>query len=978
MRVRRGMRGLVVGLGVLVAGAASAVAAGLGEAGRWWALSAAGAGGVVAAFVPSVVSAVLDRQREQVAARAALEAASGPVEPSTEVSPATLLRPERGVVAFRGRQRELAELRAWCARDGRPVRLLVGAGGVGKTRLARRLAEELAHEGWECRFVRQDRDAEVVDLATRVARRPLLLVVDYAETAAGLSSMLEAVTRAPDGARVRVLLLARGIGEWWDRLEASTFQLREALAPSLVLPSGFGDGLALEEVVRESLRDFGRALHVVPPSQVEIVMTQDAPPVLVVHAAVLVALLGAQDTVREPMRVVVELGVLDELLRHEAVYWQRSAGPAGLAELDSTTRRRVVALACVADVPDEEEAALLLTAVPDLRDSPEAVRRKTARWLRQLYEPASPGSWFGSLQPDLLAERHVVDQFAACPELADACVAGGAARRPLAILARAMDHHDSAVAVTERLVTQHPAVVAAAIEVALSIGERLAGLLTRVLPGLSMPVEDLERADAALPASTVLLAEAAVLLARRVLEALPADADPLTAVSRRGQLSQRLAQVGRSAEALAYNWEAVEICRERAALDPAGFGPVLATSVNELSVRLSEVGRTDEALPLGQEAVRLLRATNRHDQDHLRSLAAALMNLGVWLWQAGRAREAVPLTGEAVLLYEDLVDTAGGQFVPEWAAALDNLGVQLLAIGQLDEALRRSTLAVTLRRRLADASPDQFAPQAARTMISHGIILLYVGRTEEARDALREAVAMLRGLDRRHPGRFGQPLLRALHALLEVGGLDPEEEETAERERLALSGEPTPPEPGAALGPVPRRDGLLERSPRHEQAGSPNADAAARATQALRDGQDLEARGLLAEAQERYAQADRLGSGEGAARLGVLLYERGEVDGAEAVLRRADERRHPLGTFRLGFLLQSAGRTDEAIAVYRRAAALGHTWAMNNLAALLEERGDTAGAWAMNERIIADGTDSDEVAKARRRVTGLGGVELRG
>lgn len=483
-------RGLIVGLGVLAVGGATAVAAALAGASKWWALPAAGAGGVAGAFAPSLVSAVLERQQRRAEISAELGRASDPLRRlSGESSPATLLRPDRGVVAFRGRERELAELRAWCAGDARPVRLLVGAGGIGKTRLVRRLAAELAGQGWECRFVRQGREAQIVDLALEATSAPVLLVVDYAESATGLARMLEAVIRAPGGARLRVLLVARGIGEWWERIESSAFQLRAALAPPLALEPDLGDGAAPQDVVRDALRDFGAALDIAPPPRFEIVLNQVSPPVLVLHAAALVALLGARGTAGEAVRVVVEMGVLNELLRHEAVYWHRSAPTAGLAELDATTRRRLVALACVTHAPDEAGTASLLTAVPDLRDSPEAVRRKTARWLRQLYDPGAPPSWFGSLQPDLLAERHVVDQFTACPELADACVADMTdeqARRPLAVLARAMEHHKDAAAVAERLVTRHPALVAAAIEVALGIGEHLAGLLTRVLPALAM------------------------------------------------------------------------------------------------------------------------------------------------------------------------------------------------------------------------------------------------------------------------------------------------------------------------------------------------------------------------------------------------------------------------------------------------------------------------------------------------------------
>jgi hypothetical protein len=131
---------------------------------------------------------------------------------------------------------------------------------------------------------------------------------------------------------------------------------------------------------------------------------------------------------------------------------------AGLTDVDGVTRRRAVALACVADVRDEASAAALLDQVLDLRGLAEAVRRRTARWLRQLY-PASPPHWTESLEPDLLAERHVADEFAACPELASGCVSApspGQPQRALTVLARAMQHHDQAGPVLERLIGEHP------------------------------------------------------------------------------------------------------------------------------------------------------------------------------------------------------------------------------------------------------------------------------------------------------------------------------------------------------------------------------------------------------------------------------------------------------------------------------------------------------------------------------------------
>ena len=62
---------------------------------------------------------------------------------------ARYLRPEEAVVGFRDRP-ELAELLEWCVTAGRvAARLVTGSAGAGKTRLALRLGEEMAANGWQ-------------------------------------------------------------------------------------------------------------------------------------------------------------------------------------------------------------------------------------------------------------------------------------------------------------------------------------------------------------------------------------------------------------------------------------------------------------------------------------------------------------------------------------------------------------------------------------------------------------------------------------------------------------------------------------------------------------------------------------------------------------------------------------------------------------------------------------------------------------
>ena len=75
---------------------------------------------------------------------------------------ARYLRPEEAVVPFRARP-ELDELLGWCVSGGHAaVRLVTGDGGAGKTRLALRLGEELAANGWQPLWVPRGSEREAV------------------------------------------------------------------------------------------------------------------------------------------------------------------------------------------------------------------------------------------------------------------------------------------------------------------------------------------------------------------------------------------------------------------------------------------------------------------------------------------------------------------------------------------------------------------------------------------------------------------------------------------------------------------------------------------------------------------------------------------------------------------------------------------------------------------------------------------------
>jgi hypothetical protein len=167
--------------------------------------------GVVAGFVPTWRDRAERKQAAEAAAQQAFEQVTEPAARSGDSSPAALLRADRGVVAFTGRVAELAALREWCgAGAAQSARVLTGRGGIGKTRLALRLAAAQEAEGWTWRLVAAGADADAMAAARGVTAGPVLLIADYAETRVHLGTLIEAVLADPGP--VRLLLVARSLG----------------------------------------------------------------------------------------------------------------------------------------------------------------------------------------------------------------------------------------------------------------------------------------------------------------------------------------------------------------------------------------------------------------------------------------------------------------------------------------------------------------------------------------------------------------------------------------------------------------------------------------------------------------------------------------------------------------------------------------------------------------------------------------------
>jgi tetratricopeptide (TPR) repeat protein len=665
---------------------------------------------------------------------------------------AGLLRADRHIVPFTGRDAEYAELREWCRDDKPPVRLIVGAGGVGKTRLALHLGEYLKSCGWSVTVVAAGKEAVALPTTRATTRRSIFLIVDYAETRTDLVGLLRSVAGHPD--HVRVLLIARSVGDWWWHLRSDVAAVRGLVRayPPLTLSAQVDSARRPVELVHAAMPHFAAALNVRAPTKIEVTVPDDEVPLLVLHAAALLAVLRSQDHHVPAGQLVADLGVLDELLGHERRHWEHSATRAGLGDLSPAVLQQAVAVACLFGALDEDEGAKVLRRVPNLRDD-ESLRRNVARWLRQLYPPSS-GYW-GPLQPELVAETHVIEQLVDCPELIEDLpeLRTEQTYQMLTVLSTGATYQPAGLVLLEKaLRVDIEQLVFPALEVATTTGGELGSVLAQVLADAPLSPMTLVEIEAAIPYPTTALAGAAVAVTRRILDALPTDADPAETARWHARLGVVLAQAGRPGDALVYIDTAVGHYRTLINTGRNGYLPDLARSLHSLGIRLAEQGRHADALPHTEQAVEYYRALARHSPSLYQSdLAASLNNLGIWLAELGRHAEALPPLDEAVDCYQALYDTDPDRYLHNLAQAETNRRLSQSRMPRHVEPLPHLEAAVERNRTLVETDRDRYLPDLARSLHNLGNGYAEQKRPTEAVNCLTEALTYYRRLARDNP-----------------------------------------------------------------------------------------------------------------------------------------------------------------------------------------------------------------------------------
>jgi len=532
--------------------------------------------------------------------------------------PAEWLRPDALVAPVQPRT-ETDELVQWCLSGHVPLsRLVLGAGGQGKTLLARQVCAELTgRHGWLAGFVEPPpmrsraaggpgqppdwrRWAEILTAVATLPtlRVPALLVVDYAESSAGpLSALLRAAARTcaastgtaakgqEEAGWARILMLARHDHGWWDELTVShplhgwvdlwPVRLRcltEDMHPDKVTTVWRGAVRSFAARARQN------GLAAVPADAVKHAVPgqQRFETTLDLYADALVYALGSGTRRSRPRRAVRAGPPAGDPLARLLVHEDKQVRATLLAHdvrVAAEQQARAVAVVILRPAGELDEARRALHADSQLAGLGEQTIQALAAALGRLYPSADGGFWRGPT-PDRLADAYILRLAEQCPSDKDwlrflAAVAPGDSP--------AADGHVTMV----------------------------------LLRCLSSP-----RAAELYPRAVTRIRAFRPSLARSM-----------------ERLSAALAEDGSWPDATVAAEKATNLYRELADADPDTYCPDLARSLHTLGTHLADAGQIDGLTPL-EEAVRLYRRLAADTPAYRTALAVVLDDYSARLLQA--------------------------------------------------------------------------------------------------------------------------------------------------------------------------------------------------------------------------------------------------------------------------------------------------------------------------------------------------------
>ncbi|CAN7376642.1 tetratricopeptide repeat protein [Acidovorax sp. LjRoot118] len=698
-------------------------------------------------------------------------------QPEKGHHPSQLLRAEEALIPFAPeREPFLLTQCEWATSTPYPigVRLLVGEGGVGKTRLALEMLHRLSKVGWNTGFFRHNiQFKDIVGLVheLRQTNRPTLIVLDYAETrSAALLELLAQLSRVPSAHSTRVLLLARSSGEWWRHLpeidpRCETLLTGSATTGPYTVPGLYIDLASRKKAYAEALTTFSRAMECSAPEIQPNLQAAAYDKPLFLHMAALLALLGERTESADALPMA--------LVRHEKRYWHkavRSAIPSSTeSEKTEKSSDLLMALVTLLGAATTHKSIDTLWSIAD-GDGDAQQLKFLFSTLTPLY-PSTQG--LSGLRPDLLGEALVAQQLLGSngEDLLNAVLgsASSAAQRhhALTVLSRLLRYREDISNLLEQNLTLNfPKCAKDIIKVAIQTPSPLPKIAEKSFQRLSKKdalqvagqLED-EFNHEILPliGLAVLVRQSLYSQAQKRCESFkgPSEADWSHLAKTLDNLCVACYRDGDITSALEHARSALDINYRLARNYPKKIQANLAGSLNNYANLLSDNGDFTQALQHAKQALDIRERLAQENPDRFEAdWAMSLSNYANNLADNGDGAQALHHAKMALDIRERLAQSKPDRFEGNWATSLNNYANFLSENGDFTLALQHAKKALDVRERLALDKPERFNADWAMSLNNYASMLSENGDVSQAVKYAKQALDIYQRLAHDKPERF--------------------------------------------------------------------------------------------------------------------------------------------------------------------------------------------------------------------------------
>lgn len=656
-----------------------------------------------------------------------------------------------------GRSAVLSDLDQWANDRTKAVsvRLLHGDGGAGKTRLAIEWIKRRKQRHEIAGFLVKEPDPQWLEKLCG-SGLPVTIVIDYAEIRRDLDSILDQLSRRAErvdaSTPLRLLLLARGDGDWWRSLGArpaiqSILDRTSAQELVSIAPTN----AEREEIFQEAAEKFASVFGVgasrtpTPPL--------DDPRfgrVLYLHMAAMATVLKASFSAAS---------LIDEILRHEETMWKRSSNPH-VADIDIQLARQLLASATLlGGIPSRRHAHELADRL--LGRKRERAEEEVVALLHRVYSRSSTLVHIPAIEPDLLGEEMILratkDAHAEWIDQAtpDELCTTESTTTIFTVLGRiaVRDNSSRVHAWIDHLLHRDLAIYAVpALRAAKAVTQQttaspLGGILTQaVIKRGSLALAQAIQKEG-IPYPSISLSE----LDNWCLTALlsdSAEANGSDATQERASLFLRrgraLDSLGRYHDAMVADQESLRLFQSLYRISPDKYFYEVTLSMANLIATSGHAGERRLSLTTAEDLVALYQRQfgSTFPEAALHGLATALNNLANSLNVEKDYSKAIVRAGEAARVWRLLVQRHPG--VPEFHAHLATTNFVMsnsyLALGRVEEAATAAEESANEFRRLYLSDRESYASRLGSSLGSLGRSRKAQGLYQEAADALKEAI----------------------------------------------------------------------------------------------------------------------------------------------------------------------------------------------------------------------------------------------